>query len=146
MKKYHINYANGRYMKAQDICTQTAKSVGFDETISYSIGDIDNDFFEKNRHIIEQPRGAGYWIWKPYFLNKTLENMQDGDLLVYSDSGSYYEKPVKPLIDLIQKEEKGVLSFELHGLLEKVYTKRDAFVLMGLDDNKYADSSQRCCL
>lgn len=143
MKKYHINYANGRYMKAQAICSQTAKSVGFDETISYSIGDIDKDFLEKNRHILEQPRGAGYWLWKPYFLNKTLESMQDGDLLVYSDSGSYYEKPVSPLIDLIQKEERGVLSFELHGLIEKVYTKRDTFVLMGLDDSKYADSSQR---
>lgn len=143
MKKYHINYANGRYLKAQSICSQTAKSAGFDEIISYSIDDIDKEFFEKNKHILMQPRGAGYWLWKPYFLNKTLENMQDGDLLVYSDSGSYYEKSVKPLVDLIQKEEKGVLSFELHGLIENVYTKRDAFILMGLDDSEYADSSQR---
>jgi hypothetical protein len=143
MRKYHINYANGRYLQAQTICSQTAKSAGFDEVISYSIGDIDNEFFEKNKHILVQPRGAGYWLWKPYFIYKTLLNMQDGDLLVYSDSGSYYEKHITPLIDLIKKEEKGVLSFELHGLFEKTYTKRDTFILMGLDEEIYSESSQR---
>ena len=143
MKKYHINYANGRYLRSQAICSQTAKSVGFDEIISYSIGDIDREFLEKNKHILSQPRGAGYWLWKPYFISKTLDRMEYGDLLVYSDSGSYYEKSIKPLVDLIEKEEKGVLSFELHGLFEKTYTKRDTFVLMGLDDSVYSESSQR---
>ena len=143
MKKYHINYANGRYLKAQEYCSESAKAAGFDEVISYSIENIDNEFYEKNRHILEQPRGAGYWIWKPYFIKKTLDKMNDGELLVYSDSGSYYQESPQPLIDLIQKEKTGVLSFELKGLLEKVYTKRDTFVLMGLDNPKYSESSQR---
>lgn len=143
MKKYHINYANGRYLKAQEYCSQSAKAVGFDEVISFSINDIDRDFLEKNIKILSQPRGAGYWIWKPYFIKKTLEKINDGDLLVYSDSGSYYQNSVQPLIDLIKKEKTGVLSFELKGLLEKTYTKKDAFVLMGLDDPKYSETSQR---
>ena len=41
------------------------------------------------------------------------------------------------------KDEKGVLSFELKGLMENVYTKRDTFILMGLDEPKYTESSQR---
>ena len=143
MKKYHINYANGRYLKAQEYCSQSAKAAGFDEVLSFSINDIDRNFLEKNIKILSQPRGAGFWIWKPYFIKKTLEKMQDGDLLVYSDSGSYYQSSPQPLIDLILKESTGVLSFELKGLIEKVYTKRDAFVLMGLDDSKYSESSQR---
>lgn len=143
MKKYHINYANGRYLKAQEYCSQSAKAAGFDEVISFSINDIDRDFLEKNIKILSQPRGAGYWIWKPYFIKKTLDKMNDGDLLVYSDSGSYYQSSTQPLIDIIQKEKTGVLSFELKGLLEKVYTKRDTFSLMGLDEPKYSESSQR---
>ena len=143
MKKYHINYANGRYLKAQEYCSQSAKAAGFDEVISFSINDIDRDFLEKNIKILSQPRGAGYWIWKPYFIKKTLDKMNDGDLLVYSDSGSYYQSSTQPLIDFIQKEKTGVLSFELKGLLEKVYTKRDTFSLMGLDEPKYSESSQR---
>jgi hypothetical protein len=143
MKKYHINYANGRYLKAQEYCSQSAKSAGFDEIISFSVNDIDREFLEKNINILSQSRGAGYWIWKPYFIKKTLENMNDGDLLVYSDSGSYYQESVQPLIDIIQSEKNGVLSFELTGLLERVYTKRDTFVLMGLDEPKYSETSQR---
>jgi hypothetical protein len=143
MKKYHINYANGRYLKAQEYCSQSAKSAGFDEIISFNVNDIDREFLEKNINILSQSRGAGYWIWKPYFIKKTLDRMNDGDLLVYSDSGSYYQESVQPLIDAIQSEKSGVLSFELLGLLERVYTKRDTFVLMGLDEPKYSETSQR---
>ena len=143
MKKYHISYAAGRYLKAQEYCSNSAKHFGFDEVFSFGTKDIDREFIQNNIKILQQPRGAGYWIWKPYFIQKTLEKMQEGDLLVYSDSGSYYQSSPQPLIDLIQKEEKGVLSFELKGLLEKEYTKRDAFVLMGLDSPEYCESSQR---
>jgi hypothetical protein len=143
MKKYHINYANGRYLKAQQYCSQSAKEVGFDEVISYSINDIDSNFLEKNKNILKQQRGAGYWLWKPYFIHKTLKIMNDGDLLVYSDSGSIYQASIQPLIDSILRDKHGVISFELKGLIEKVYTKKDTFVLMGLDEPKYTESSQR---
>jgi hypothetical protein len=69
--------------------------------------------------------------------------MSNGDLLVYSDAGSYYQSSVQPLVDKILQDKNGVLSFELKGLIEKEYTKKDTFVLMDLDYPKYTDSSQR---
>lgn len=143
MKKYHINFAHNRYLKSQEYCSQSAKQVGFDEIISYRDKDIDHEFKNKNSYIFSQARGYSYWLWKPYFIDKTLEKMQDGDLLVYSDSGSYYQSSVQPLIDRIKNDKHGVLSFELNGLFEKEYTKRDAFILMDLDKDKYTQSSQR---
>lgn len=143
MKKYHINYANGRYLKAQEYCSNSAKAVGFDEVISYNINDIDPIFYQENSEILNTSRGSGLWIWKSYLIDKTLSKMNDGDLLVYSDSGSYYQQSVQPLIDKILLDKHGVLSFELTGLLEKQYTKKDAFVMMYMDSPKYTDSSQR---
>jgi hypothetical protein len=143
MKKYHINYANGRYLESQKYCSNLAKQVGFDEVISYRYNDIDEDFKNKNKNILSQQRGAGYWLWKPYFIHKTLEKINYGDLLVYSDSGSFYQSSVEPLIEKIKQEESGVLSFELKGLIEKEYTKKDTFILMELDNPEYTDSSQR---
>lgn len=143
MKKYHINYAHARYLQAQKYCSDSATTAGFDEVISYNIGDIDADFFERNKHILTQPRGAGYWLWKPYFIHKTLKSMSTGDLLVYSDSGSFYQTSPQPLLEKISLDKHGVLSFELKGLIEKDYTKKDTFVLMGLDEPKYTDTSQR---
>jgi hypothetical protein len=143
MKKYHINYASGKYIKSQEYCSNSAKNFGFDEVISYSFNDIDDDFVETNKNILSQPRGAGYWIWKPYFIKKTLDKMEYGDILVYSDSGSYYQSSPMILVDILLNDPNGVLSFELKGLYERQYTKRDTFIHMGLDEPKYTDSSQR---
>ena len=143
MKKYHINFAHNKYLKAQEYCSQSAKQVGFDEVISYSFNDIDSEFINKNEKIFNQNRGFGYWIWKPYFISKTLDKINNGDLLVYSDSGSIYQASIQPLIDSINLDKHGVISFELKGLIEKDYTKKDAFVLMGLDEPEYTDTSQR---
>ena len=30
---------------------------------------------------------GGYWIWKPYIIHKHLSNLNEGDILVYSDAG-----------------------------------------------------------
>lgn len=143
MRKYHINFAHNKYLKSQEYCSDSAKKFGFDEVISYRDRDIDVDFKLKNSKIFSQTRGYSYWIWKPYLINKTLKNMKNGDLLVYSDSGSFYQRSVEPLIDKIKLDKHGVLSFELKGLIEKDYTKKDTFVLMGLDEPKYTDTSQR---
>lgn len=143
MRKYHINFAHNKYLKSQEYCSDSAKKVGFDEIISYRDKDIDVDFKYKNSKIFSQSRGYSYWLWKPYFIHKTLKIMNDGDLLVYSDSGSIYQASVQPLIDKIQKDKHGVLSFELKGLIEKDYTKVDTFNMMSLNSIKYTDSSQR---
>lgn len=143
MKKYHINYANGRYLKSQEFCSLSAKNAGFDEVTSYRLEDIDKDFYEKNKLILESPRGAGYWMWKSYFIQKKLSEINNGDLLVYSDSGSYYQNSIQPLIDIISNDPKGCISFEFKGFLEKRFTKKDAFVLMGMDEPKYTDTWHR---
>lgn len=35
----------------------------------------------------DQIRGFGFWAWKPYLINKKIESLQDGDVLVYLDAG-----------------------------------------------------------
>ena len=115
--KYHINYAHNRYLNAQKYCSESAQKAGFDRVISYSFSDIDPEFYIKNQNILMLSRGAGMWLWKSYLIHKTLLKMNFGDLLVYSDAGSYYMSSVQPLIDKINKEETGVLSFELKGLI-----------------------------
>ena len=37
----------------------------------------------------EHQRGCkhGFWLWKPFIIKKTMENMNDGDVLLYLDCG-----------------------------------------------------------
>jgi hypothetical protein len=95
MKKYLVNYAHKTHHHSQISNSQSGLSVGgFDEVFSYGLSDIDDQFKEKNKNILEQDRGAGYWMWKPYVIKKALEKINDNDILFYSDSGISFIKPI----------------------------------------------------
>ena len=141
--KLLINYANDVFCKSQKLNSKTGKEVGlFDETISYSPKDIEPDFCERNKKILSQDRGNGYWLWKPYFIKKSLQILNCGDFLFYCDSGSLFIKPITPLIDISLDTGQEIIVFELSHR-ERVWTKRDAFVLMNCDSPKYSESKQR---
>ena len=138
-----INYANDVFRESQKLNSITGKEVGlFDEVISYSTKDIDAEFFNRNKRILQQKRGNGYWLWKPYFIKKTLELAKYGDFVFYCDSGSYFIRPVTPLIDSSIASGQEIIVFDLT-YLEREWTKRDAFILMDCDSQKYSESIQR---
>lgn len=51
---------------------------------------IDENFFEKNKSILNSGRGGGYWLWKPYIINETLKKINDNDMLFYIDTKYYF--------------------------------------------------------
>jgi hypothetical protein len=108
------------------------------------LGDIDNDFVQRNSYTFSQPRGAGCWIWKPYLILKTMETMGDSDWLMYTDSGMYFVRDPWPWVESNSDciGEKGIATFGTCDRNRK-YCKRDAFVLMGMDEPRYIDSEQR---
>ena len=138
-----VNYANAKYRKAQKVNSKTAITKGkVDKVISYSPRDLDADFRQKNSAILLQKRGNGYWLWKPYIILKTLREMQEGDYLVYLDAGAFYINSVKWLTVEMEKDGQEIMSFELP-FQEKRFTKRDAFIGMQCNEEKYTESNQR---
>jgi hypothetical protein len=90
--KYLINYANKGFYKSQKMNSISGISAGFDSVIQYREKDIDDKFAKKNYKILDQIRGAGYWLWKPYFIYETFKKTNDGDIIFYSDSGAKFIK------------------------------------------------------
>lgn len=140
---YAINFADKNFESAQKFNSKMAKRFGADRIIEYSPDDIDERFKKKNSCIWNNSRGCGYWIWKPYIVNKTLERMQDGDYLLYSDSGSCIIDDIHILIDAMENEKTDIMIYCLHSI-EKNYSKRDAFIIMECDQPEYTDTPQRC--
>jgi hypothetical protein len=139
-----INYADRAFRPSQRLNSDSGVRVGgFDRAVSYGPSDIDPVFRAKNQAILSEKRGAGYWLWKPYVINQALQSVADGDFVFYSDAGSTFIRPIEPLIALAHDTGQDVLVFELHQLVEKIWTKRDAFILMGADAPRYADTFQR---
>lgn len=143
MKKILINYADKLYYESQKHNSKSGLEVGgFTDAINYSSKDLDNSFFYKNRNILMQPRGAGYWLWKPYIILKTLETMNDNDILFYCDAGaSFIDSFDDYLFDICYKDEKGLILFN-GAHINKKYTKRDCFYYMECDSEKYTEMNQ----
>lgn len=138
-----INYADLKYRKTQRFNSATAMHKGkVDKVISYSPKDMEPEFIEKNRKILGQGRGNGYWLWKPYFIQRALEELNENDYLIYLDSGAFYINDVKYLIDQMEKDNQYIMVFEVP-FKERWYTKRDVFVYMNCDKPEYTDTNQR---
>lgn len=139
-----INYANKSFSRAQKFNLETARKFGADKTIAYTPEDIDATFYEKNREILDAKKGNGYYLWKPYFLNKAFhEELQEGDYLIYTDAGSVFVNPIQYLIDCMEREHVDLMTFSLElGMEEKKYNKRDALILMDCDSPQYTDTPQ----
>lgn len=138
-----VVYADEQYRNAAAWNARTArKRGGVDRVYVYSGADIDPDFRERHRHILSQPRGNGYWLWKPYVIDRTLHKLRDGDYLVYCDAGIYYVNSVKKLIAAMERQGDDVMSFALPGK-EYEYTKRDVFLALDADEEQYTHTPQR---
>lgn len=86
MKKIFITYADAKYASTLPRIKMQAKALGlFDKVICYSdkdlIGGEVADFV-----LVMYPKRAGYWIWKPYLILKTLQKYPDA-VVVYTDAG-----------------------------------------------------------
>ena len=147
MKSYLINYADQSHHYAQKINIQSGLSVGgFDSVIECGRQHLDENFVSKNQHILEQTRGAGYWLWKPYIIHRVLQQLDEEDVLFYSDSGAEFVASAQPLVNLCTKSEHGVITFHMEPLdtnKEVLQTKRDAFILMDCDTEDYKTSWAR---
>ena len=133
----------GKYTQSQIRNGDTGLQNGFNEVHLMNVNDIDPVFKEKNRKILESPKGGGYWLWKVYFIDRILNKMDESDVLFYCDAGSHFIRNMTPIFDKIRNDEKGIISFLIGGNhLEKYWTKRDLFIHMGLDSSEYKNTRQ----
>ena len=108
-------------------CVSALKN-GFDDAISYNSSDIDLTFKHEYNHILNLERGAGYWLWKPYIILKTLNKLNSGDYLFYCDSGANLIENISYLIEDLKKSGQDLMPFDLQQSPEKKFTKRDVFL------------------
>jgi hypothetical protein len=73
---------------AERLGKQALESGFFDDTEVLSVADLPShvlNLFSPVR--FEETRGFGYWSWKPFLINKKVQSLNDGDVLVYLDAG-----------------------------------------------------------
>lgn len=128
---------------AENYC-EAALQVGFDSATSYKQEDLkETQFWADNAGILEQPRGAGYWLWKPYILLEKLREVGPNDIVVYNDVGRYTpgsfslfpEFPHAALELCARLPKRHIHGFSNNWGVQGHYTKRDCLILMDADND-----------
>lgn len=133
--KIFINYSDKRFKSKQRFSALMAKIFGgFDNVISYSPSNIDNSFYEKNKRILDCERGGGYWLWKSYIINISLELIDEGDYLFYCDAGAFFIKSVDYIISDMIKYQEDIALFQLP-LKESDFTNKYTLSFFNYDES-----------
>lgn len=131
---YFLSFADSRYIYNLNRIKLQAQSFNlFDKILTYTEHDLDSQFYNKHRFLFNH-RGYGYYIWKPQVVLQTLDLMNDGDILFYSDTGNVLNiqgiQRLKEYIKMTEESEHHNLSFELLGLKEHQWTKMDTITTL----------------
>lgn len=140
--KTFINFANETFARQQRFAVRMAKIFGsFDKIISYGPNDIDKQFYERNKRTLDVPKGAGLFLWKPYFISRTLENANEGEYVFYVDSGFFITGTIDRLIKELDKSGQDIMAFSTY-YPEEQWTKRRLFENMGCSGPDYSKTNQ----
>lgn len=148
MKKVLVSYATPNYYLSQQYLVASSKQF-FNAHASYTPELIDEGFIEKNKHIFNLSRGGGYWLWKPYIIQKVLSMLSEGDFLFYIDSGNLITGNINPLFDICARDSRGILFFDNRdgcpegGIWKNdMWTKFDCFEVMKCNTDEYVNGNQ----
>lgn len=90
MKVYFLTFGSNGYEPAvHRLYKQAEEFQIFDKIFGLTTEDLLNTIFwrQHSEFILSNPRGFGYWIWKPYLINALLKQIDDDDVILYLDCG-----------------------------------------------------------
>lgn len=154
------SFARGdKFLVNQNVLSLQASRYGFKKIINYDENDI-KELKAKYPNIFKYQRGYGLWLWKPYIILKTLEQMKKGEYLIYLDAGSFINSDLREIfaifdngdIDIIVSEQDWCGSVKNLGGYTGVnrpllctngnFTKKSFLRAMNLDNNSYKNKFQ----
>lgn len=103
-----ITYAAGKetFLSNQITLAESALNKGIQQIYMYGKQNIDPGFYSKNQKTLEYSQGAGFWLWKPYFILDTMKKLPDNAIIIYADSGVIFSKaPGEELIPLLNEAD-----------------------------------------
>jgi len=120
---YLVSYADGHevFFQNQNALAQSALNRGIDFIFNYRRSHIDKAFYQKHKAILDQKSGAGFWLWKPYFILKALENTSEGSIIVYADSGAIFTGSLAPILKYLHDYDAVFYRYteEIYSILNK---------------------------
>ncbi len=130
---YLISYADGKesIYRNQNAMSHYGLNKNIDFILNYRKSHIEEEFAKKHQDVLQEKIGAGMWLWKPYFLLKTLNKVEENAVVIYLDAAFIIKKPLDEFIN--SQLTADVLLVQDQMRLNGAYVKGDSFALTGCD-------------
>lgn len=135
---HHITFTDENMTISAIKCSESALKFGCDTSQVFMPKDYDTSFLSRNRFTLVQARGAGFWLWKPYFIIRNMDAKSDNDYIVYTDAGIQFENKITWLLNAMDGEIMLFGNRWRHG----DWCKTDCLVAMGCNQEWIRDHEQ----
>ena len=138
----HANYIEA----GERLCNQAVSLKLFNHIKLYTFENLKSDPEFYNKHIdfiLKNKRGGGYWLWKPYLIHKNIQDMKNGDILLYLDCGCELDirnrMKIVEMFHLVNKYKLITTSTQI----ELMWNKMDLLVELQMLQNEYLMTPQK---
>ena len=135
-----VSFGNNKYRRGQSFLHKLATKVGVNH---FSIGEdslFNSELYKENKKWFSKKNNYGHFAWKPYFLLKTMEKLEEGDKILALDALDIFHPDIFEVIDESWDDECCILP--LGNSRQGDLTKRDCFHYMDCDEEDYWESKQ----
>ena len=144
-----LNYADDRFghkgkifKRAQQAMSESALIHGVDSVASWNWERLAaTEFYNEHQEYLEKRYHLNGFVFKPYLTLRTLGELNEGDILIYYDSGDgahVFDTSVNSLVQMCVAN--GGTLIHQWGETNQKWVKRDCFHWMGLDSSDCHDA------
>jgi len=74
--------------RAADLCVKSAREHGADSALIWTQDALKKtEFYRENKALLDQPRGCGFWSFKPFVLSQEMQGLSNGQFIIWADAG-----------------------------------------------------------
>lgn len=144
-KKHFITYGTNRYSESKYRLKREVEQLNiFDSITLYDDKKLTKEFKEKHKEVLSQQHGGGFWIWKYDIIKQKLNEIADGDYLVYLDAGCVINQAGKErfyeYFNMLNDSSYGIISFRMDHK-EYVWTTSQIFNYFNINYNSEIGNS-----
>lgn len=158
MTTHLVTFSDASMSRARELCVDSARRHGVDSVYAVEYEDFrETIFYRQHAVLLSQPRGLGYWAWKPCIIDDQMNTEAHyGDIVIYADAGIEFINNVNYIIDRMghEKPQDDIFLFgnnwEHHhwckqGVIETIWPVRgvaDVETRMKLDCQRFGKQCQ----
>lgn len=146
-KRVCVTFSGRAYDETTKLIVENAPKFGADEVRVYDdrwLLETYPEYRSLNRWLWETKDsfGFGWCAWKAFVICHAIARGSPLDTVLYTDADTYPIADLSPLFAIAERD--GMMLFEAQGCSNRQYTRRDCFVAMGCDEERYWNARHAC--